>query len=39
VRQTAYIAVKYIENAVPVAILLEAKGFVRRGFQAKDFFN
>jgi hypothetical protein len=37
VRQTNYIALKCIENAVPVAIVPEAKGFVRRGFEAKDF--
>jgi hypothetical protein len=27
VRQTAYIALKNIENAVPVEIVLEVKGF------------
>jgi hypothetical protein len=30
-------ALKNIENAVLVAIVLEAKGFVRRGFEAKGF--
>jgi hypothetical protein len=39
VRQTAYIALKNIENGMPVAIVLEAKCFVRRGFEAKDFKN